>query len=90
MDPDVLKPIIAGRWYESYELDTILPRVRCPTLLLQADAAAGGMLSDEDADQIIEGTPDTIRIRFPNVGHLLHWQATEATLRHVQGFLESV
>lgn len=90
LDPEVLTPLIEGEWFADYDLDAILPRVRCPVLILQADSAAGGMLSDEDDKRLLGGLHDATRIRFPNVGHLIHCQATEATVRHVLGFLASL
>ena len=66
------------------------PANRCPVLLLQGDVAAGGMLRDEDADRLAARLPDCTRIRLPGVGHLIHWTHTEATLRLVTAFLESL
>lgn len=90
LDPDVFEPILAGRWLDGYDLDALLARVRCPVLLLQADTAAGGMLTEEDASRIERLLPDCCRIRFPGEGHLIHWMQTEKTLRLITGFLESV
>jgi hypothetical protein len=58
-------------------------------LLLQADTTAGGMLIDTDADRLA-ALPDCCHVRFPGVGHLIHWLQPETTLRLVMGFLESV
>lgn len=90
LDPRVLDPLVAGTWYEGYSLDALLPRVKCPVLILQSDASAGGMLSDDDAERLLRGLSDATRIRFPDVGHLIHWEAPELALRHVLAFLESL
>ena len=88
--PEVLQPIIDGTWLRGFDLADIAKRVRCPVLILQADPACGGMLSDADADLLMTTLPDCIRIRFPNAPHLIHWAQTEVLLRHVVGFLESL
>ena len=88
--PEVLQPIIDGTWLRGFDLADIAKRVRCPVLILQADPACGGMLSDADADLLMTTLPDCTRIRFPNAPHLIHWAQTEVLLRHVVGFLESL
>lgn len=90
VDPRVLLPIVAGEWLAGYDLDAVLRGIRCPTLVLQADPACGGMLTDVDADRLRQSIADCTCVRLPGVGHLIHWQATEATLRLVTGFLESL
>lgn len=89
LEPEVLLPIVDGTWLDGYDLSAILGQVKCPTLLLQADGAKGGMLIDSDADLLTSTLPDCTRIRFPYSPHLIHWAQTETLLRYVVGFLES-
>jgi pimeloyl-ACP methyl ester carboxylesterase len=90
LDPDVFTSLVSGRWLEGYDLDALLPRVCCPVLLLQGDAATGGMLTDEDAEKLQKELHDCTRIKLPGVGHLIHGTRTETTLRLVTAFLESL
>jgi pimeloyl-ACP methyl ester carboxylesterase len=90
LDPDVLGPIVESRWMDGYQTDTVLSRLRCPTLLLQADVMAGGMLTDEDAEQIESLAADVTRVKLPGVGHVVHWAETPRLLSLVLGFLESI
>jgi pimeloyl-ACP methyl ester carboxylesterase len=90
LDPRVLEPIVSGRWLDGYNFTDVLPKVSCPTLLLQADPSAGGMLIDAEAATAEALIRDCIRIRFPGTGHLIHWLATESLLRMVLSFLESL
>lgn len=90
VDPAIIEPILAGRWLEGYDVDRLIQRVRCPTLLLQADRQAGGMLTDEDASFMQRTIRDCARIRFPGVGHSIRWSAFESWQRVVLSFLESV
>jgi pimeloyl-ACP methyl ester carboxylesterase len=89
-DPEALTPLIQGRWLEGIDWQTTLRCITCPVLLLQADEAAGGMLSDVDAAKMLPLLADVTPARFPGVGHQIHWLATEALLRHVLAFLESL
>jgi pimeloyl-ACP methyl ester carboxylesterase len=89
VDPDVLLPIVAGRWLEGYDWQSAAQQLQCPSLLLQADWDAGGMLTDDDAQSFAQHARGSHVIRIPQVGHQMHWQATEAVLRTVLAFLES-
>ena len=90
VDPDVFAPIIEGRWLEGYDVDRTIQRVRCPTLVLQADGEAGGMLADDDAGFMERSINECVRIRFPGVGHAVRGSAHEAWTRVVTNYLESV
>ena len=90
LDRDVLAPIVAGRWLEGFDWAATLVKVTCPVLLLQADLSVGGMLTDEDANEVERLLSDCARIRLPKAGHLIHWLQTETCLRLVNSFLESV
>lgn len=90
LDPRVLQPIVLGNWTAGYDLQSIIGRVRCPVLLLQADPKCGAMLTDSDVTLLKRSLPDCTHIQFPNAPHLIHWSQTETLLRHVLGFLESL
>ncbi|MEO6788657.1 MAG: alpha/beta hydrolase [Chthoniobacteraceae bacterium] len=88
LDPEVLTPVIEGRWLDGYDFTEVLSRVRCPALLLQADAGAGGALSATNADEAVAALSSCQRVHFPGVGHQLHRDRPEAVLRAFQEFAE--
>lgn len=90
LDPGVYTPILERRWLEGLEFPAIWSQVRCPTLLLAADDAAGGMLPAADAREIVNALPDGILVPFPRIGHQLHWLDREGVLRAVLAFLTSL
>lgn len=90
MDPAVLQPLVAGQWLHGYAREEILRGIHCPTLLLQADWAAGGMLPDVDAVAAQQHIAGSVRVKIDGVGHLIHWLARERLLAVVLGFLESL
>lgn len=90
LDPQVLEPIVAGEWLDGYDWLAAARGLKCPTLLLQADGAVGGMLTAEDAAQFVTLAPHTHLVSVPGVGHLMHWLAPEITLRNTLAFLESL
>jgi pimeloyl-ACP methyl ester carboxylesterase len=90
VDPEVLRPLLEGRWLEGYDFEALCGRIACPVLLLRADEAAGGMLSRRDAEGLADRLADCTLIDLPGVGHLAHWLAAEAVVRLTLGFLESL
>jgi len=90
LDPEVLTPVIEGRWLDGYDFPALLSRIRCPVLLLQADQAAGGALTDADAAAAVTALPSCEHIRFPGIGHQLHRDRPLAVLQAVQDFAASL
>lgn len=86
LDPEVLTPVIEGRWLDGYEVADVFARIHCPVLLLQADPTAGGALTETDADETVTPLSSCRCVRFPGVGHQLHRDRPEAVLRAVQEF----
>lgn len=90
LDPEVLEPVIAGRWLEGYDLQAVLSRVEAPALLLQGNYNLGGALSENDGLEIARLLPRCTHVPIRDVGHLIHTMQTEATLRYVTSFLQSL
>jgi pimeloyl-ACP methyl ester carboxylesterase len=90
IDPSVLDPICDGTWLAGYDPESVIEKIDCPTLLLQADSDYGGMLDDEDVTLFRDRLPDLTHLRFDGHGHSLHTSATGPFMNAVCGFLESL
>ena len=86
LDPEVLTPVIEGRWLDGYDFPDALSRVSCPTLLLQADPSAGGALTDADAEALVAAISDCQRVSLAGCGHNLHRDRPEVVLRAFADF----
>ena len=69
IDPEVYTPVIENRAVDDFDLSERLPRITCPTLLLQGNAERGGALSDDDAAWAASLIPDCLHVSVPDVGH---------------------
>jgi pimeloyl-ACP methyl ester carboxylesterase len=90
MDPGMLTAIVDDleATAEGYELETLLPQIRCPTLLLQADPAlAGTGMADAEVARARELLPHCEHVRFAGLTHALHTVDKEPVLRAVLAFL---
>jgi pimeloyl-ACP methyl ester carboxylesterase len=90
LDPDVLGPPLNGTWLNGFDLVMVATGVHCPVLLVACEPECGGMLPQEDTGALASALPDCSKIVMPGIGHLMHWQATEATLRLLHAFLASL
>ncbi|MFN7921439.1 MAG: alpha/beta hydrolase [Bryobacteraceae bacterium] len=90
LDPEVLDPVVEGHWLDGYDQAAIFTRIACPVLLLQADPRCGGMLTDEDVAHAKRAMRDCAHVFVPGGPHLLHWMATQDTLRAVLNFLSAI
>ena len=89
VDPAVFMPLIEGRWLEGFDYLDYFSRIRCPALLLQADAKRGGALQDADAEAAVKLMPKCAREKI-DCGHSVHWEQTATVLRLMNGFLATL
>jgi pimeloyl-ACP methyl ester carboxylesterase len=90
MDPEVLTPIIAGRWLEGFDHRRIMASIRCPTLLVQADEKNGGALTNDDVEMARQLIEDCVIVKLGGVGHQIHWNAAERLVAPALAFVESL
>ena len=88
LDPEVLDMIVNSRATGAYDQDACLRAITAPTLLLQADPAAGGALGDADADRAAALLPHGTLVRLPGVGHGIHGDVPDRFARLLHDFLE--
>lgn len=90
LDPEVLTPVIEGRWLDGYDLAAVFARIRCAALILQADPTVGGALTDTDADHLVSALANSQRVRFPGIGHQIHRDRPAEVLHALQDFALSM
>lgn len=64
-----------------------LARAARPTLILRADPAFGGALTERGRDELLAALPTAQLVEFPNTGHLIHAEREADFLTVVQAFL---
>jgi pimeloyl-ACP methyl ester carboxylesterase len=73
--------------YAGYVPEALAPQVTCPVLVLQADPAAGGALTDADVARILPHFRQAIHHRFAGCGHTIWRHQLDEMLRAVTSFL---
>ncbi len=86
IDPELLTPVIEGRWLAGYDVSDILASIHCPTLLLQGDPTVGGALTDADADGAVAALSSCQHVRFSGCGHQLHRDRPQEVLQALREF----
>lgn len=90
LDPAVLTPIVDGVWLEGFNWRQVFRDLACPTLLLQADETAAGMLTDADAAEVAGLATALTLVKLPGCGHNMHWTRTQVIANLAGAFLESL
>lgn len=90
-DPGMLSAIVDD--FEAtaagYDMEVVLPAIRCPVLLLQADPAGGGVMADAEVARALQLLARPTHVRLEGLGHVLFEERRERVLRPILDFLES-
>lgn len=86
-DPEALAMSLDRSAFADWDPERILPRIACPVLLLQANPALDGLLSDADVELAMRLLPRAKHVSFPLLGHALFMQQASPVLRAVDEFL---
>lgn len=87
-DPEALAMSLDGSAFQGWTPPTILLRISCPVLLLQANPELDGLLSDADIELAKKSLPRAEHVKFPLLGHALFMQKPESVLKEVLRFLD--
>jgi pimeloyl-ACP methyl ester carboxylesterase len=89
-DPDVLTAVMDETFTAGYEMEEILPAIRCPVLLLQADPDVGGVMTHAEVERALPLLAQVQHVRFEKTGHFFFSPEKGPALRAIAGFLESL
>ncbi len=90
LDPEVYTFGWDGRLAEGYNMDAVLKQVACPTLLLQANPALGGLVDDELAGHAMALLPQGTLVSIPDARHDIYRSQPLAARQAAAQFLESL
>jgi pimeloyl-ACP methyl ester carboxylesterase len=92
LDPDTLLAVMddPAITMAGYDMPTILPAIPCPALLIQADPADGGLLSDAEVAEALALLPRGQHRLLTGIGHPLHSTRPAAICDEIDGFLTSL
>ena len=87
-DPDMLTALIDRHEVTTagYEMTSVLPAIQCPVLLLQADPAAGGLMTDQDVELALPLLARPRHVRLPGISHVLHNERKEPVIQALIDF----
>lgn len=91
-DPDMLGMLIED--YDNvaagYDIETVLPGILCPVLLVQADPSVGGVLTDEEVQRALSLLTDPTHKRFSGMDHMLIYDPQGPPMMAVNAFLSQL
>lgn len=90
MDPEVMAHFRDGRLMAGYDPQALLPRVGCPTLLLQGDPAKDtSLMSTQDVTRALTLLPDATHRLIEGAGHGLHVEEAGQVLDLLLPFIKA-
>jgi pimeloyl-ACP methyl ester carboxylesterase len=91
-DPDMLAVLLADfeNTAAGYEMDQVLPSIRCPVLLLQADPNAGGLMTDAEIERALTLLAQPFHVRLSGISHVLHNEQKAPVLQAILDFLQEI
>lgn len=91
-DPAMLRAILdnIGTVTAGYHMNTLLPQVRCPVMLLQGDPAAGNGMTDIEIARAVQLLNRPRVVRMEGISHIFHNEVPEQVLATVNAFLMQV
>jgi pimeloyl-ACP methyl ester carboxylesterase len=72
-----------------YEMNSVLPSIQCPVLLLQADPTAGGLMTDKEVALAMPLLDRPRHIRLQGMSHILHIERKEPIVQALEAFFQS-
>lgn len=75
-----------ARASDYFAIDSHLRHIDSPTLILQADRARGGVLTDEQAERALDLLPTGQWVKVPGAGHAIHATAPERFVQLIREF----
>ena len=72
-----------------YEMGGVLPAIKCPVLLLQADPAAGGLMTDAEVEQALPQLARPSHVRLEGESHALQHVHPEPVVTALKAFFQS-
>jgi pimeloyl-ACP methyl ester carboxylesterase len=89
-DPDMLSALLDDFEHTAagYDMLQVFPAIRCPVLLLQADPASGGLMTDAEVKRAIALLVQPSHVHLANLSHVFHNERKEPVLQALIDFFE--
>ena len=91
-DPETLTALLDDfdNIASGYEMESVMPSIECPVLLLQADPAVGGSMTDVEVKRAQSLLLQASHEQLSGVSHVLHNERKEPVAEAITTFLSSL
>ena len=90
LDPEVFAMTLDGATLADFDSEALMPRMQCPTLIMQANPELGGLMTDKEVERAMRLLLKPKLVKFPLLGHALHLQQPQPIIKAVSAFLDSL
>jgi len=89
LDPKYVKTAIEGGYLDGVNLQTVLEKIICPTLLLYGEMDKGGIVRESDVEFFKTHVPNSTAIQIKDTGHLFHMDQPAKVLELISQWLKN-
>jgi pimeloyl-ACP methyl ester carboxylesterase len=89
LDPKFIKTQLEGRQLDGENLQTILEKIACPTLLLYGEVDKGGIVRNQDVEFFKAHIRNGSAIQIKDTGHLFHMDQPARVLELISQWLKN-
>jgi pimeloyl-ACP methyl ester carboxylesterase len=72
VDPELVKVLLDGRYFEGLKLEELLNKVTCPVLMLYGEVEKGALVRESDVAFFLAHTGNGTAVQIKGTGHYLH------------------
>jgi pimeloyl-ACP methyl ester carboxylesterase len=72
VDPEFLKTLLEDRYFDDMDVQAVLEKIACPTLMLYGEIDRGAVVRDRDIEFFKAHISNGTAIQIKDAGHLLH------------------
>ena len=88
LDPKYVKTLLDGGNLNGVDLQTVLEKITCPTLLLYGETERGGLVREQDVEFFKAHIANGAAIQIKDTGHLFHMDQPAKTLELIGQWLK--
>ena len=88
VDPAYLKTLLDDRYFDGFDLQTVLEKITCPTLFLYGEIERGAVVREKDLVFFLKQVPHATAIQIKGAGHILQLDQPAQVLEKMEEWLQ--
>ena len=88
VDPVSVTVLLNDQFFDGFDLEQVLQKIVCPTLLLYGEIERGSIVRQSDVEFLQTHVKITKAIQVKEASHSIHWDQPMQVMQHITEFLD--